>query len=95
MVERGAHQLRELEERLFLLEEEAGEREEDVSEEEGEIPVIPVQYLANKEPYVCGVAECRRLFHTYNELVLHAASHPNTALCCFRSDTITSSDYAE
>lgn len=81
MVERGARQLKELEVHLSQLKEEVGEREEDGSDEEGEIPVIPVHYLANREPYVCGVAECRQLFHTYNELVLHAASHPNTALC--------------
>ena len=95
MVKRGENQLKELERRLSQLKEEVGEIEEDSSEEEGEIPVIPVRYLANKEPYVCGVAECKQLFHTYNELIMHAVSHPNTALCRACLNGLRNSHYAE
>ena len=48
---------------------------------------IPESYLENEEPYMCGVLECKRLFHTYAELVHHASSHPAVALrWCAYSD---------
>ena len=59
----------------------------DEENEEGEISVIPESYLEDEEPYMCGVLECKRLFHTYAELVHHASSHPAVALrWCAYSD---------
>lgn len=42
--------------------------------------MIPVYYLEEEKPFVCGVTECSQRFSTYKLLQFHAKSHPDISL---------------
>ena len=42
--------------------------------------MIPVPYLEQEKPYVCGIAGCESRFSTYKLLTFHAKQHPDCSL---------------
>lgn len=43
-------------------------------------PVIPVPYLEQEKPYMCGIASCGCRFSTYKLLVFHAKIHKDCSM---------------
>ncbi|CBK21519.2 uncharacterized protein [Blastocystis hominis] len=52
----------------------------DVTEGDTTSAVIPVPYLEQEKPYVCGIAGCESRFSTYKLLTFHAKQHPDCSL---------------
>ncbi|KAK8818404.1 endothelial zinc finger protein induced by tumor necrosis factor alpha [Blastocystis sp. ATCC 50177/Nand II] len=53
---------------------------DDTSSAPEDAPVIPVPYLEQEKPYVCGIASCGCRFSTYKLLVFHAKIHKDCSM---------------